>query len=281
MPLYRAKFERINFSISPPAKQTADVVFETDIPFENESLETFEESMWTAMWEQNPHWKAPAGPKCLPSGWSSVFGGREVELVPDLATLSFAWHIPSQAWLKADGVATTVDVDEAGRVAAPELVKLQERYPGERYPMVMANKVLDAYNEDGTPHTFSPFQLRKDLYVLWGYGARPPGHGLNLTAPNVSPASMPSGIAGIKLDFKLSRHGPDAQEYERKVSWAWRLFPDQGWQLASSPEVAEEAARKYALKEMRSTGSHPCSLWLAIKHRREVVDATVAQVKEA
>lgn len=71
--LWRTYFERINFNFAPQVKQTADVVFETEIPFDDDHLGAFEEAAWKAMWEQNPHWTNPQG------GWSSVLGGYRYE----------------------------------------------------------------------------------------------------------------------------------------------------------------------------------------------------------
>lgn len=79
MKTYKTKFERINFGYSPPLCQTADVVFQTDIPFEDGHLEEFECVVWDAMWKQNPHWKDPEGPLPDRAGWSSVLGGHDIK----------------------------------------------------------------------------------------------------------------------------------------------------------------------------------------------------------
>lgn len=79
MSLWRTRFERINFGFEPALYQIADVVFETDIPFDDEHLEAFERAAWDAMWAQNPHWCDPKGPIERCAGWSSVLGGSKYE----------------------------------------------------------------------------------------------------------------------------------------------------------------------------------------------------------
>ena len=74
---YKSFFERINFGFNPPLKQTADVVFCTDIPFDDEHIEEFEKVKWKAMWEQNPQWRNPSSPIGNGAGWSSVLGGHK------------------------------------------------------------------------------------------------------------------------------------------------------------------------------------------------------------
>lgn len=76
--IWRTHFERHNFDFRPQLTQSADVVFETDIPFNNNdgNPEKFERAAWDAMWEQNPHWKDSRGPIANSKGWSSVFGGN-------------------------------------------------------------------------------------------------------------------------------------------------------------------------------------------------------------
>jgi len=75
MARYRTNFHRINFGFSPPLIQTADVVFDTEIPNDHdECLEEFEEAAWAEMWVQNPHWKNAKGPLSSGTGWSSVLG---------------------------------------------------------------------------------------------------------------------------------------------------------------------------------------------------------------
>ena len=83
MTIWRTTFERVNFDYVPALKQTADVVFETDVPFDNEGDNPvrFERAAWQAMWEQNPHWINPSGPLTHRGGWSSVFGGNKYERV--------------------------------------------------------------------------------------------------------------------------------------------------------------------------------------------------------
>jgi len=81
MALYKAFFERINFGFNPTIKQTAEVIFETDIPYETETIEEFCEVMWKAVWEQNPHWHDPSSPIKNTAGWSSVLGGHKIEKI--------------------------------------------------------------------------------------------------------------------------------------------------------------------------------------------------------
>ncbi len=81
MKTYRARFERINFGYDPVLKQTADVVFSTDIPHDNDHIDEFEKCMWENMWSQNWHWKNPCGPLIGRPGWSSVlFENKVVEI---------------------------------------------------------------------------------------------------------------------------------------------------------------------------------------------------------
>jgi hypothetical protein len=81
--LWRTFFERINCDFVPALRQTADVVFETAIPFDNydDNPEKFEQAAWDAMWQQNPHWLDPKGPTPTSKGWSSVMGGYKFEQV--------------------------------------------------------------------------------------------------------------------------------------------------------------------------------------------------------
>ena len=78
MARYKTTFERLNFGFNPPLRQSADVVFDTDIPFEDSHLEAFEEVMRRAMIKQNPHWKNHNGP-VKGMGWSSILGGHKIE----------------------------------------------------------------------------------------------------------------------------------------------------------------------------------------------------------
>lgn len=81
MAFYKAFFERVNFGFKPAIKQTAEVIFETDIPYENESLDEFCDVMWKAVWEQNPHWHDPYSPIKNTTGWSSVLGGHDIQRI--------------------------------------------------------------------------------------------------------------------------------------------------------------------------------------------------------
>lgn len=81
MARYRTHFERIHFGYNPPLEQTADVVFDTEIPFDDDHLGEFEEVAWAAMREQNPHWRNSVGPVPGDGGWSSVGGGHKYECI--------------------------------------------------------------------------------------------------------------------------------------------------------------------------------------------------------
>ena len=72
MTTYRTNFKRINFYFDPPLVQSSDVVFETNIPFDDEHCEAFESVAWDAMWKQNPHWSKVI--ELDGTGWSTVLG---------------------------------------------------------------------------------------------------------------------------------------------------------------------------------------------------------------
>jgi hypothetical protein len=72
MNVYKAKFHRLNFDFNPALEQISDVILMTDIPFDNDNIEAFEDALWNEVWKQNPHWKDPKGPIKGMSGWSSV-----------------------------------------------------------------------------------------------------------------------------------------------------------------------------------------------------------------
>lgn len=276
MALYRTSFERINFGISPPLKQTADVLVCTDIPWEDEHIEAFSEAVWAAMWEQNPHWTNPAGPTGSTTGWSSVLWNRTVTPVDEVANLALAWHIDHRAWLMADETTPTHDPDEAGRFNLEQMAALQARHPGERYSKIMPKKVSELYDSEGKPDCQScKLQIRRDEYVFWGYGPRKTHYNMGLAVKRIN-------FAGFNMDeeFKLPKSygGDEPQEYERKVCWAWRLHPEERWQFAESPEDADKAARAEAIEKMSSTGWRDAGAFFATKYRREVVDATVAGV---
>lgn len=281
MPLYRTTFERFNFSITPPLKQSADVIFKTDIPFDNENLEAFELALWESMWLQNPHWADSSGPSGLTSGWSSVMGGSKIEPVPEMATLSLAWHITQDGWLKADGTTMTVDPDEAGRFTADQVIALQAQYPGERYSMVTSTLVSEIYGDDGLPRRECALQLHYDEFVIWGYGPR-------TSASWVEVSKAKSGSGFWSFSFALpaaTQYRPDPQEYERKSCWAWRfvfngMASGETWHTADSKELALEAAKADAVKEMRSTGHRHTLQVLAIKHGLELKDVRDAPVVE-
>lgn len=71
MTIWRTQFERFNAGFDPLLKQTADVVFETDIILK-ENIKEFHDVARKAMWEQNPHWKDSSFPLEGYSDWSPV-----------------------------------------------------------------------------------------------------------------------------------------------------------------------------------------------------------------
>ena len=77
MSRYKVYCERLNFGFHPALKQTADVVFDTDVPCDDDHIEMWEKELWKAIWEQNPHWLNPKGPVAGAAGWSSVFPFRD------------------------------------------------------------------------------------------------------------------------------------------------------------------------------------------------------------
>lgn len=276
MALYRSSFERYIFGVSPPLKQTADVLLNTEIPFDDEHIGEFDSALWKAMWEQNPHWKDSSAPAGLPSGWSSVLSSHKVERVSEAATLSVVWHYPQEGWLKADRATMTVDVDEAGRFTSDQVMELQAMYPGERHSMVTPHLVSELYAEDGAPYLNCELQVRYDEYVLWGEGPR--------TENSYVEASIAKrGGEIFQPDFKLpekTQYRPDPREYERRSSWAWRFIFNgmpfgEGWNLAETKEAAIEAALADGVKEMRSTGHHHCEQVQACKHAVKVVDTRI------
>lgn len=269
MPLYRSRFSRYNFSVNPPLEQHSDVLLRTDIPFDDAHMVEFESALWSAVGEQNPHWAHSAGPAGATSGWSSVLGGHKVELMPEGATLALAWHISQDGWLKADGQTMTVDPDEAGRFTTDQLIELQARYPGERYPMVSSQLVSHIYGEDGKPRRDCKLQLHFDEFVFWGYGER--------TTDSYVEVSKALVTGLLNWPFKLpepnSRGTP--QEYERRASWAWRFIWNgmgvgETWHAAESKAEALDAAREVAVREMRSSGHRHTSQFLATKYDVDV-----------
>lgn len=72
---WRTQYYRYNFAFSPPLEQRADVVFKTDIPFDDEHLEDFKDVAANALYKQNKHWTNYSGP--FNTGWSSTLGGNE------------------------------------------------------------------------------------------------------------------------------------------------------------------------------------------------------------
>jgi hypothetical protein len=75
------QFVRYNYGFYPMIRQTADVVFTTEVPWDEFHVQEFEDRAWEAMWAQNPQWKNYEGPIAGSMGWSSVFqvtGYKEV-----------------------------------------------------------------------------------------------------------------------------------------------------------------------------------------------------------
>lgn len=275
MKRYRTTFERMNFGVNPPLKQSADVIFATTIPFENKTLEAFEDAAWAACIEQNPHFANPAGPAGVSSGWSSVTGGHKYTLVDEIENLAVVWHINAQSWLKQDGVTTTIDVEEAGRFNHAQIAELKKQNNGERFPLV-APKFWNEV-EDDMPRGADAMKLEivNDDFVLWGYGDFVCGDYLHVDRARTQLTD------DISLDFEL----PEAVEpsrqprvYQQRTSWAWRYNCGSGnaWNLATSKEDAMEQAKEFALKNMRSTWYHSCQQWFAFKHNVQVKDCTLA-----
>lgn len=270
MPRYRTTFERINFGITPPLKQTADVVFETDAPFTDATSRGFTEAAWAECFKQNPHWSDPSGPSGIPTGWSSVLGGSRFEPVDEAANASVAWHIPSASWLKDDGVTPTIDVDEAGRFSQAQIIELQKSNPGERYSMVQPKLLSEVYGPNGERKNRLKLQIVHADFVIWGYGPR--------SSARERMELATTHCAGLDFEFELPKASAGqlpAQEYERRRSWAWRFgnFGDNCcWALVDSKETAIAAAQKSAVCEMRSSGHRYCEAWLATKHNVVIVD---------
>ena len=57
MTLYAKYFSRKNFYISPPLEEKVCVIFETDVPYDDDNIEEFEEIMWSALFKQYPLWR--------------------------------------------------------------------------------------------------------------------------------------------------------------------------------------------------------------------------------
>lgn len=278
MPLYRTNFERFNFSITPPLAQRADVLLKTDVPFDSDNMDEFEEALWAALWAQNPHWEKSDAPLGLASGWSSVIGGHKIELVPDNATLSLAWHITQDGWLKADGKTMTVEPDEAGRFSADQVIELQSQYPGERYSMVQGKLYSEVYTLEGASPKDCVLQLHYDEFVIWGFGPR-------ADAGLQEVSKLQQGSSPFVLKFKLpkpTKYRQDPQEYERKKCWAWRfIYNGMGlgvpWCVAEDKASAILAARAKAVEHMRSTGHRHTAQILAVTHNLDLVDSSTKE----
>lgn len=184
--------------------------------------------------------------------------------------LFFAWYSP-EAWFKPNGTTTTYDIEEAGRFTAEEISALKKLYPyGKDFSSVSAKPVSDIFQADGTPHNDKVFEIRYDEFVLWGYGNQDE-HIASERRVEISLA-FEQASDGSKIAFSPpgARGRDTPQEYERCKTWAWRLSPGMGWQLADSVEDAEAAARRYAVQLVRH--SQDCTLMLAIRHNRKVIN---------
>jgi hypothetical protein len=92
--LYRLTFFRTNYTLSPVAKQSADVIFYSDksLGEGNPHQSAVSEDAWAAMSAQNPHWDDAKFPVAGVGGWSSVMTEGDIELIdidlaPDLGVI--------------------------------------------------------------------------------------------------------------------------------------------------------------------------------------------------
>jgi hypothetical protein len=272
MPYYRTHFERLNFGVSPALKQTADVMFHTDLT----DVADIDAMAWEAMREQNPHWNNPAGPACLANGWSSVMGGNAIERMDSDTVLSLAWHCGLAGWLMPDETTLTMDPDLAGRFSPLQVLALNKKYPGERSPAVQALLVLEVYGTAGNKQTRATLQIVHESFVLWGYG--PQGTG----AVHIEKAGVK--IQGHYLPFEL----PDAsgtlplpQVYETRTCYGWRFIQAHvadSWKLADSEASALQAAQESAIAQMRQSGHrHCCSFFATKQYVSNTADANVSK----
>lgn len=77
--LWVTSFHRINMGFTPMLEQKADVIFETEVPFQSEHIDEFLDAAEKAMWEQNPHWKDSSSPMEGGVEWSPVQGGHQYQ----------------------------------------------------------------------------------------------------------------------------------------------------------------------------------------------------------
>ncbi len=59
MAIYAQRFRRFNHHVTPALEEHVVVIFETFVPYENETLEEFEAIKWASLWEQYPSWVCP------------------------------------------------------------------------------------------------------------------------------------------------------------------------------------------------------------------------------
>lgn len=52
-------FTRQNFNMRPPLDEEVCVVFETDIPYDNDHIEEFDRLVWNELFRQYPIWRCP------------------------------------------------------------------------------------------------------------------------------------------------------------------------------------------------------------------------------
>lgn len=83
MAKYSTTYKRMNCGFTPVLVETKEIIFETNIPFENESLDKFEEFAWKEFWKQTPEWKDFSAPEGSSMGWSSVTGGNRFVKIPE------------------------------------------------------------------------------------------------------------------------------------------------------------------------------------------------------
>lgn len=266
MPRYRTNFERINFGVNPPLKQTADVLFVTDVPFDDKNIDAFTQAAWTACYEQNPHWQDPKGPTGVNSGWSSVLGGYTFTKIDEDLNTCVIWHVASESWLKQDGVSFTEDVEEAGKFSQDELATLRKQHNGPRYPSLVPKFWKEVLAEKASTENDFKLELVEDEFVLWGYGDLVYGDYLHVDRARTHITD------DFSIDFELPKEGNhmgEPREFQRRMSWAWRFTNGSGgnnWKLANSKEAALDDAKEVALKNMRSTGYRNCLQWLAYKN---------------
>jgi hypothetical protein len=81
--LYAQHFTRENFDIIPSLKEKVCVIFETDIPFDDEHINEFKDVIWKELWKQYPLWNCPyhqgRRPPTLLLNWRHGFSSASQE----------------------------------------------------------------------------------------------------------------------------------------------------------------------------------------------------------